>query len=140
MQLHENHDKQRAGENGAGTSAMLTDCGAQTIAQWVAVDGVVTAPRALPEFHARELQLAGKLDKKQIACRDLLRRFSWSAHGPQATRHHAQNACLLAHGFPFASCSEELLARVEQQRVSVLSTHFQECAAPPAPEAAAASA
>jgi integrase/recombinase XerD len=32
---------------------MLTDCGAQTIAQRIAVNGVVTAPRAIPEFHAR---------------------------------------------------------------------------------------
>jgi hypothetical protein len=48
---------------------MLANCSAQSVTQRIAVDGVVTAPRALPEFHARELQLAGKLDKKQIACR-----------------------------------------------------------------------
>jgi hypothetical protein len=29
---------------------------------------------------------------KPIACRDLVRRFSWQAHGPLARRHHAQNA------------------------------------------------
>jgi hypothetical protein len=67
------------------------------------VNGVVTAARVIPEFHARELQLAGKLDKKQIACRDLLRRFTRPAHGPQATRHHTQNACILAHGLSFVS-------------------------------------
>jgi DNA-binding transcriptional LysR family regulator len=43
-----------------------TDRGAQTITQRIAVNGVVTAPRAMPEFHARQMQLAGKLDTEQI--------------------------------------------------------------------------
>jgi hypothetical protein len=42
---------------------MLADRGAQTFAQRIAVNSVVTAPK----FHARELQLAGKLDTKPIA-------------------------------------------------------------------------
>jgi hypothetical protein len=68
-----------------------------------------------------------------------MRRFSWPANRPPASRLHFQNAFLPAHGFLFlansspcrsAGCGEELLAHVEQQRISVLSTHFQECAAP----------
>jgi hypothetical protein len=46
---------------------MLANRSAQTIAQRIAVNGVVTAPRAIPEFHARELQLAGKSPNGQTA-------------------------------------------------------------------------
>jgi hypothetical protein len=47
---------------------MLANRSAQTVTQRIVVDGVVTAPRAIPEFHARQMQLAGKLDTKQLAC------------------------------------------------------------------------
>src|SRR5215469_3169793 len=76
---------------------MLANRSAQTIAQRIAVNSVVTAPRAIPEFHARQMQLAGKLDMEQIAGCDLVRCFSWPAHGPLARCHHAQSPFLLGH-------------------------------------------
>jgi hypothetical protein len=46
---------------------MLTDRGAQTVAQRIAVNGVVTAPK----FHSREPDLTKKLDAEPLAARDL---------------------------------------------------------------------
>jgi hypothetical protein len=45
---------------------LLANRSAQTVAQRIAVNGAVTAPRAMPEFHARQMQLAAKLDTEQI--------------------------------------------------------------------------
>jgi hypothetical protein len=43
----------------------LANRGAQTIAQRIAVDGVVAITVLI--FHPRQLQLAGKLDAEQLA-------------------------------------------------------------------------
>ena len=65
---------------------MLIDRGAQTIAQRMAVNGVVTAPRAMPKFHSREPHLTKKLDAEPLTARDLDGLASWLAHGPTARR------------------------------------------------------
>jgi hypothetical protein len=49
----------------------LTERGVQTIAQRIAINAAVTAPRAMPEFHSRELHLTKKLDAEPLAARDL---------------------------------------------------------------------
>jgi hypothetical protein len=46
---------------------MLANCSAQTIAQRIAVNGVVTAPRGMPKFHSREPHFTKKLDVEQLA-------------------------------------------------------------------------
>ena len=56
-----------AAARAAEDKSRLADRGAQAITQRITVNGVVTAPWAIPEFHARQMQLAGKLDMEQIA-------------------------------------------------------------------------
>src|SRR5262249_27258716 len=72
----------------------LTDRGAQTITQRIAVNGVVTAPK----FHSREPHLTKKLDAEPLAARDLDGPSSSTAHRPSARWLHSQNASLPAHG------------------------------------------
>src|SRR5262249_52500217 len=63
---------------------MLANRSAQTVAQWIAVNGVVTAPGAISKFHSREPHLTKKLDAEPLATRDLDQLSAWPAYGPPA--------------------------------------------------------
>jgi hypothetical protein len=84
LQRHAELDNPRTAENAVGPFYPSSPiAGAQTITQRVAVDGVVTAPRAIPEFHTREVQHGIRL------------------HLPLAVDYHRSDVCKALPGLGY---------------------------------------